>query len=159
MPRLYYKVIIAESIDAGIVLIGVNNPYVSINSIDEYILCPDISDKINYIGWDRKNITAGYSYACSVSDFVKKVTSLPQLPIVNNLLIWIKWFVISNHGQNSPILFSRAWYENTNFNCWWISIKNVFLALWFELVIMLIMLIMLLFISYPIGKWLNNKHI
>lgn len=87
VPRLYYKVIIAESIDAGIVLIGVNNPYVSINSIDEYILCPDISDKVNYIGWDRKNITAGYSYACSVSDFVKKVTSLPQLPTVNNLLI------------------------------------------------------------------------
>lgn len=87
VPRLYYKVIIAESIDAGIVLVGVNNPYVSIESIEQYVLCPDISDKVNYIEWDRKNITAGYSYACRVEDFTKIVTSLPQLPNVTNLLI------------------------------------------------------------------------
>lgn len=87
VPLLYYKMIIAESIDAGIVLIGVNNPYVSIDSIEQYVVCPDISDQVNYIDWDRKNVTAGYSYACSVSDFIKTVKTLPKLPHIKNLLI------------------------------------------------------------------------
>lgn len=88
VPRYYYKVLIAESINAGIALIGVNNPYVSDEFIEkEYILCPDIGDKVKYIDWNRTNVTAGYSYACSVADFVKVVKHLPPLPKVTKLLL------------------------------------------------------------------------
>lgn len=88
VPRFYYKIIIAESIQAGIVFIGVNNPYVSADVIkSEYILCPDIGDDVTYLQWNRKNLTAGYSYACSVNDFQKVVKHLPKLPKVTHLLL------------------------------------------------------------------------
>lgn len=88
VPRFYYKVLIADSINAGIVFIGVNNPNTTMKTIKkEYILCPDVGDKVNYIDWNRTNITAGYSYACSVNDFIKVVKHLPELPKISNLLI------------------------------------------------------------------------
>lgn len=88
VPRFYFKILIAESINAGIVLIGVNDPYAIEESIEkDYILCPDVGEKITYIDWNRKNITAGYSYACSVNDFVKAVKYAPPLPKVKKLLL------------------------------------------------------------------------
>lgn len=88
VPRFYYKVVIAEEINAGIVLIGINNPYAKLDAIEAYdILCPDVSDQIKYIEWDRRNITAGYSYACSVADFTKVVKDLPKLPKTTKLFI------------------------------------------------------------------------
>lgn len=85
VPRFYYKILIAESINAGIVFIGVNNPYIT--NEKEYILCPDIGDMVNYIDWNRKNVTAGYSYACTVPEFIKVVKDLPPLPKVTKLLV------------------------------------------------------------------------
>lgn len=88
VPRFYYKVVIAEEIQAGIVFIGVNHPYVSLDQIEsDYILCPDVSDKVKYIDWDRTNITLGYSYACNVKDFTKAIADLPTLPKVTKLLV------------------------------------------------------------------------
>lgn len=88
VPRYFYKVLIAESINAGIVFIGVNNPYVSNEFIEKaYILCSDVGDKVKYIDWNRRNVTAGYSYACSVADFVKVVKHLPPLPKITKLLL------------------------------------------------------------------------
>lgn len=88
VPRYYYKVVIASEINAGIVFIGVNNPYATSKDIQsDYILCPEVSDKVKYIDWDRKNITLGYSYACSIPDFIKAVTHLPNFPKITKLLI------------------------------------------------------------------------
>lgn len=88
VPRFYYKVLIADEIQAGIVFIGVNNPYVPANLIkSEYILCPDVGDKVHYVDWERKNITIGYSYACSINEFTKVVTHLPHIPKYHKLLI------------------------------------------------------------------------
>lgn len=89
VPRFYYKILIVESMSAGIVLIGVNDPYATEEAIErDYILCDDVGDQVTYINWNRKNITAGYSYACSVPDFVKVVKDIPQLPKIGKLLIW-----------------------------------------------------------------------
>lgn len=87
VPRFYYKALIAESINAGIVFIGVNNPYLSEDIVEQYTLCPDIGDKVNYIDWNRRNMTAGYSYACTVPDFIKVVKDLPPLPKITNILL------------------------------------------------------------------------
>lgn len=53
VPRFYYKVLIAEKLEAGIVFIGVNNPFVSLADITKsgYILCPDVADDVKYINW------------------------------------------------------------------------------------------------------------
>lgn len=88
VPRFYYKVVIAKSINAGIVFVGINDPYLTIEQINEkYIICPDVGDQVDYINWQRKKITAGYSYACSVDDFVKVVDTLPNFPVIKKLLL------------------------------------------------------------------------
>lgn len=87
-PRFYYKVLIADEIQAGIVFIGVNNPYLTLNMIkSKYILCPDVSAQVGYIDWQPKNITIGYSYACSINEFTKVVKDLPHIPKYSKLLI------------------------------------------------------------------------
>lgn len=87
VPLYYFKVVISKETDAGIVFIGVNNPYMKPEVTKSHVLCPDVSDQVNYINWDRTNITAGYSYACSVDEFTKVVKSLPKLPTVTKLLL------------------------------------------------------------------------
>lgn len=81
VPKLYYKIVLAREQKQGIVFIGVNNPHATLEQIEnEYVVCPDVSNQVKYISWDRRNVTAGYSYACSVNDFVRKVPTAPTIP-------------------------------------------------------------------------------
>lgn len=86
VPKLYYKILIDRKSDSGIVLIGVNNPHLTLEEIKKsYIVCTDVSEKISYVSWKKDNIVYGYSYACSVNDFVKAV---PHISLnVKKLLI------------------------------------------------------------------------
>ncbi|KAL7035658.1 hypothetical protein ACKWTF_008493 [Chironomus riparius] len=74
-PKLYYKMLVNNADNSGIVLIGVNNPYLTLAEIQsEYVICHDISSQITWtITWQRDNIERGYSYACSVADFLRVV--------------------------------------------------------------------------------------
>lgn len=88
VPKQYYKMVIDPKTRAGIVFLGVNNPYAKLEQIQkEYIICTDIGDKVKYIPWERTDLKAGYSYACEVSDFLKTVTHLPNLPKIEKLLL------------------------------------------------------------------------
>lgn len=74
VPKLFYKILVNRAANTGVVLIGVNNPYVTLEQIKkDYIICTDVSSQINYIKWQKDNIERGYSYACTVNDFVKVV--------------------------------------------------------------------------------------
>lgn len=74
VPKIYYKILLNKADNSGIVLIGVNNPHLTLDEINKsYIFCKDVSDQIDYIPWKRENITLGYSYACGVNDFVRTV--------------------------------------------------------------------------------------
>lgn len=74
VPRFFYRMIINRAEDSGVVFIGINNPYLTLEQIKrDYIICKDVSDEIKYIGWKRENIQRGYCYACSVNDFVNVV--------------------------------------------------------------------------------------
>lgn len=74
VPKLYYRIILNKSDNSGVVFIGVNNPHLTLDEIKkDYIVCTDVSSQINYIKWQKDNIERGYSYACSVNDFVKAV--------------------------------------------------------------------------------------
>ncbi|XP_022218219.2 uncharacterized protein LOC111071273 [Drosophila obscura] len=87
VPKLYFRVVIEPSTRKGIVLIGVNNPHLSLDEIKrDYVLCEDISDRINWISWKKADISAGYSYACEVAEFRKRVDHLPQFSVSGLLL-------------------------------------------------------------------------
>lgn len=87
VPKFYYRVVIDRATKNGIVLIGVNNPFATIQEIEnDYILCNDISDKINWINWKKDYIPNGYSYACEVNEFLQIVNHLPDDLEVKGLL-------------------------------------------------------------------------
>lgn len=78
VPKIYFRVVIDRETRQGIVLIGVNNPHASLQQIrEEYLICEDIGHKINWINWSKEDLIKGYSYACSVPDFIKVVRDLP----------------------------------------------------------------------------------
>ncbi|KAM7357046.1 salivary protein Tsal1-like [Cochliomyia hominivorax] len=88
VPQLYFRVVIQPSTKKGIVFIGVNNPHLTLDQIEkDYIICPDVSDEISYIPWKKTDITAGYSYACEVAEFLKVVKNLPDLSAPGGLLV------------------------------------------------------------------------
>lgn len=86
VPKIYYRILIDKEHDSGIVLIGVNNPHLTLEEIKkDYVLCTDVSDKIDYIPWKKDSIYNGYSYACEVDEFVKVV---PHVDVtVSKLLV------------------------------------------------------------------------
>ncbi|XP_055907247.1 uncharacterized protein LOC129942374 [Eupeodes corollae] len=86
VPMLYFRVVIESSTKRGVVLIGVNNPHLTMEQIKkDYILCNDVSNKITWINWKKNDIKAGYSYACEVSDFARKNPNLPRFDVTSLL--------------------------------------------------------------------------
>lgn len=83
VPKIYYRVLYEKSTKRGIVLIGVNNIHITAEEAEEqnYIICEDVSDKINWINWERNDQILGYSYACEVEEFTKVVEHFPKLEI------------------------------------------------------------------------------
>ncbi|CRK88839.1 CLUMA_CG002555, isoform A [Clunio marinus] len=93
MPKLFYKMAIKGN--EGIVVIGVNNPYLTEKEIhNDYIICTDIADQLKWLrDINRKDRTKGYIYACSVEDFIQKV----QIPIAR-----IPEFPLDDQIKNKP---------------------------------------------------------
>lgn len=88
VPKLYYKLVIDKRNSAGIVFLGVNNPYITMNVIQrEYVYCENVMDQVKYIPWDKESLEKGYLYACRVSDFLKFYKHLPQLDAIDKLLL------------------------------------------------------------------------
>ncbi|XP_055534504.1 uncharacterized protein LOC129723986 [Wyeomyia smithii] len=89
-PKIFYKILYDEDSKAGIALIGVND--IHLTSMEQiisggYMLCDnDIGDKINWIDWDRRNFSRGYSYACEVNPFLRRIGHLAELDVPNLLL-------------------------------------------------------------------------
>ncbi|XP_023167674.2 uncharacterized protein LOC111597291 [Drosophila hydei] len=90
VPKLYFRVIIDHETRKGIVLVGVNNPHIGLQEIeDDYIICPDISDQISWISWSKQDLKKGYSYACTVEDFIEIVKDLPLDDLQTNGILGI----------------------------------------------------------------------
>lgn len=87
MPRLYYKILFHRTSNSGVVLIGINNPHLTVSEIlANYIICKDVSQKIKYVSWQRTNLMRGYCYACEVNDFERVVPHIPGLHVANLLI-------------------------------------------------------------------------
>lgn len=79
VPMFYYKVVIGERSGRGIVFVGVNNPHATVAEVraGKYRLCADVSDQVDWVDWERANMSMGYSYACEVNEFARAVGHLP----------------------------------------------------------------------------------
>ncbi|EDW41321.1 uncharacterized protein LOC6605502 [Drosophila sechellia] len=78
VPKIYFRVVIDRVTREGIVLIGINNPYLTLEQIQkDYILCKDIGHQLRWLTWYKEDLHEGYSYACSVEDFIEVVKDLP----------------------------------------------------------------------------------
>ncbi|XP_070504991.1 uncharacterized protein [Chironomus tepperi] len=113
-PKLFYKILVNNADNSGIVMIGVNNIYLEQADLYEYIICHDISHQITWpISWVRNDTQRGYSYACSVSDFLRVV---PHHSLsVSRLLIFRGQCTINVNGdlgEPQPILIHP---DSTNF--------------------------------------------
>lgn len=87
VPKIFYKILIEPLSRSGIVLIGVNNPHLTLHEIQrDYVICNDISDKVKYIKWRARDIRRGFMYACDVNDFLKTVPHLPDIRVKSVLL-------------------------------------------------------------------------
>ena len=85
VPKFFCKAVYDPNSQAGVVFVGINNPYVS-DPQGDYLICTDVCSKISWVHWDQKNIEKGYSYCCEVDDFRSTVKYLPQFT-VSGLLI------------------------------------------------------------------------
>lgn len=84
VPAIYYRVVYEPKSKAGIVLIGVNNPYKE--DVKNDIICKDVCDKVSWLTWKRHELKLGYGYCCDVNDFRKTVNVLPSFE-VKSLLV------------------------------------------------------------------------
>ncbi|XP_047104985.1 LOW QUALITY PROTEIN: uncharacterized protein LOC124754737 [Schistocerca piceifrons] len=80
VPKLYWKLVHDAANDAGVALIGINNPYVS-DPGDDYYLCPDVCSKLSWVTWESNDQKKGFSYCCEVSEFQKVVSVLPEISV------------------------------------------------------------------------------
>ena len=88
VPQLYYRIVLDKTTNRGIVLIGLNNPHLTLDEIiQNHILCEDVSHLLDWVSWVPSNISRGYSYACSVDSFVRAIDHLPKTITAKGLLL------------------------------------------------------------------------
>jgi hypothetical protein len=85
VPKFYWKAVYDPKSQAGVVFVGINNPYVS-HPQGDYLICNDVCSKISWVTWDQKNIEKGYSYCCEFDDFRSTVKYLPQFTLSGLLM-------------------------------------------------------------------------
>lgn len=87
VPMLFYKILVNRADQSGIVFIGVNNPHLTIDEIRrDYVICSDVSSRISYINWRPDELRRGYTYACDVNDFLRRVPHITGIN-VSRLLV------------------------------------------------------------------------
>jgi hypothetical protein len=86
VPRFYWKIVYDPVANAGVALIGVNNPHLAAIP-EDYRLCPALSDHPLLGGVSQpENIERGVVWACAVADFAKVVPEVPDLPPMDILM-------------------------------------------------------------------------
>ncbi|KAJ8913414.1 hypothetical protein NQ315_017157 [Exocentrus adspersus] len=86
VPLLYWKFVYEPVQQAGIVLVGVNNPYIV--NVSDAIICTDVYDTINWTTtFSRNDILNGYMYGCDPDELRKTITYIPKVT-VKSLLVF-----------------------------------------------------------------------
>ncbi|CAG9766898.1 unnamed protein product [Ceutorhynchus assimilis] len=85
VPKYFWKVAYDIKTQKGIAFVVVNDPYVK--SVNEDVFCEDICIANGFTKKSWKEISTGYVFCCSVSDFRHKVKTLPKLDVSGILTI------------------------------------------------------------------------
>jgi len=80
VPRFYWKIIYDPIANAGVAVVGLNNPHVK-EITDEYKICPALlNPSILAKVYHPEDISKGFMYACRVEDLMAAVPEVPELP-------------------------------------------------------------------------------
>ena len=80
VPKFYWKVLVDMSKDAGVAIIGLNNPYIAEDQIDDYKICsnPIYDHPIMEGISEPDSISKGVIYACEVGDAAGVINEIPS---------------------------------------------------------------------------------
>ncbi|KAJ8967795.1 hypothetical protein NQ317_014821 [Molorchus minor] len=117
VPLLFWKYMYEPITQSGIVLVGINDPYIT--NVSKAIVCNDIYSSINWTTTFTRNDTLnGYMYACAPDDFRKTVTYMPNLPL--------KYLLTLNSTYNSTSNSSFGTSSSVTICC---TFWSIFVAL------------------------------
>ncbi|XP_031837785.2 salivary endonuclease-like [Nomia melanderi] len=85
VPRFFWKIIYDPASKKGTAFVGLNDPFITAITQDVYLCKNRIESKIKWLTWS-KELRAGASYACSVSELRTKISTIPPLNVVGDLI-------------------------------------------------------------------------
>ncbi len=86
VPRFYWKIAYDPVANAGVALVGVNNPHLAAIP-DDYRICAPLTDHPLMAAVQQpENIERGVSWACAVADFARAAPEAPDLPPMDILM-------------------------------------------------------------------------
>lgn len=84
VPKWLWKVVKNQNINAAIVLITLNNPFSSIENVEEF--CENICAKAFLNSKHFRTMSKGYTFCCEIGDFQRTVKSVPNDLMAPNVL-------------------------------------------------------------------------
>ncbi|KAJ8720978.1 hypothetical protein PYW08_006443 [Mythimna loreyi] len=81
VPMFFYKVVYEVSSKCGVVFIGINNPYFTQAEARNMFFCEDVCrDNLDFswLSWHPNNADEGYTFCCTIDDFRRTVSHLPN---------------------------------------------------------------------------------
>jgi hypothetical protein len=86
VPRFYWKIAYDPVNNAGVAVIGVNNPHLAAIP-EDYRICPPLVDHPLMGGVQQpENIVRGVSWACAVGELAKAAPEVPDFPPMDILM-------------------------------------------------------------------------
>ena len=85
VPKILFKVVYSSFNRTGIVFITANNPFLD-TLTDDYQICKNVCEQIDYVTWHATNPEQGLSYCCEIDDFRKAYRYLPKFKTRSLLL-------------------------------------------------------------------------
>lgn len=70
-PKVLFKYVYDSENDEGIVFLTANNPYVKPKRLRDYVICEPYDPCIQELGDEILVIEHGYTYCCTVGEFLK----------------------------------------------------------------------------------------
>ncbi|XP_050421184.1 uncharacterized protein LOC126833723 [Adelges cooleyi] len=84
VPQLFWKVVHDDQQRRAVAFIGVNDPFANRNDNPGSSLCRDVCKQISWVSFDEEP-EKGLMYCCDVTDFFKKIKTMPKI-VGSNLL-------------------------------------------------------------------------
>ncbi|XP_061402301.1 uncharacterized protein LOC133338132 [Musca vetustissima] len=85
VPEYYFKVLLNKAIDAAIVFVTVNNPYVVDGQARE--ICESVCDQADLKHDNFPTLSKGYTFCCRLEDFKLSYDGLPEDVVAEKLLV------------------------------------------------------------------------